>query len=717
MSIGKDDPRLTAYALGEMDDPADRAAFEKEIEGDPSARAEVEAIRAVAAALKGELAAEPAPGLTDAQRASVERGPHRGIPWWIVPLAAGALVAVTLAYNAARRDPEAMEVAHKERDEQAARERTWEYERRTLENTQNRRHEVLHEEPRPDAYGKDFDVEVDAVAPVVELAGDVPAGRRDPSDPEPPPPPSDTGSPPLVVESRLRVERGVPGPVLDPAAGVPVQLPGRAALLDDTASPPSPGAEAYDRTVDNPFRLVAEADTSTFSIDVDTASYANVRRFLLAEGRLPPPDAVRIEEMVNYFDYAYEPPSPGPHPFAARVEVATCPWNARHRLARIALKGRVFEMKQRPPTNLVFLLDVSGSMRPANKLPLVRQAMHLLVDQLDEGDSVGIVVYAGAAGLVLPPTPADRKAEIRAALDRLEAGGSTNGGQGIQLAYDLAAKHFIKGGVNRVILATDGDFNVGISDRGSLTRMIEEKAKSGVFLSVLGVGTGNLKDAMMEELSNKGNGNYAYLDSLKEAEKVLVRQAAGTLVTIAKDVKIQVFFNPRTVAAYRLVGYENRLLAKEDFNDDTKDAGEIGAGHSVTALYELVPAGADVPGPRVDPNPFVAAPAKPAETPVADPEALFRLRLRYKAPEGDTSTLMESDVRDGRRAFHEATADFQWAAAVASFGMALRDSPHRGGMSFPAILEIAKGAVGRDDDGTRAEFLAMVEAAQRLSAR
>jgi Ca-activated chloride channel family protein len=462
--------------------------------------------------------------------------------------------------------------------------------------------------------------------------------------------------------------------------------------------------EGYDRIRENPFVRVAEEDSSTFGIDVDTASYANVRRFLLRENRLPPPDAVRIEEMVNYFSYAYEPPAaPSPDPFRIHVEVAQCPWETSHRLARVAIKGKVIDHRERPASNLVFLVDVSGSMDQPDKLPLVQASLRLLAENLGERDRVAIVVYAGAAGLVLPST-GDKRAVIEA-IERLRAGGSTAGAAGIQLAYETAAASFLKEGTNRVILCTDGDFNVGISDDGSLTRFIEEKAKTGVFLSVLGFGTGNYQDGKMQQLADKGNGNHAYIDSILEARKVLLEEMSGTLVSIAKDVKIQVFFNPRRVAGFRLIGYENRLLQKQDFNDDTKDAGEIGAGHSVTALYELVLAGSEVPAaPPADENPFVAKAQATVDT-----DALFQLRLRYKEPDGDASKLLEQMVKDDGKGFDGASPDFRWAGAVAAFGMALRDAKTLG---LDAILEIAKGTAG--DDKYRQEFLKLVETAKLL---
>jgi len=357
--------------------------------------------------------------------------------------------------------------------------------------------------------------------------------------------------------------------------------------------------EAYDHIEENRFHRVDADPLSTFSVDVDTASYANVRRFLV-DGELPPAGAVRTEELINYFRFAYPQPS-GNVPFSITTELAECPWNPKHRLALIGLQGRSLKERDPSPRNLVFLLDVSGSMMPSDKLPLVKAAMRMLTDVLTERDRVAIVVYAGASGLVLPSTAGDQKERIQEALEKLEAGGSTNGAQGIQLAYQVARRNFIRGGVNRVVLATDGDFNVGVTNQSDLVSLIERERESGIFLSVLGVGTGNLKDSTMEKLADKGNGNYAYLDSLHEARKVLVREAGGTLETIAKDVKIQVEFNPRQVAGYRLIGYENRMLNHQDFNDDKKDAGEIGAGHSVTALYEIVPVGAPIDAPGVDP--------------------------------------------------------------------------------------------------------------------
>jgi len=464
--------------------------------------------------------------------------------------------------------------------------------------------------------------------------------------------------------------------------------------------------EAYDHIEENRFHRVSVDPLSTFSIDVDTASYANVRRFLTG-GDLPPAGAVRIEELLNYFRYDYPQPSNGA-PFSITTELASCPWNSQHRLALVGLQGRALPERDPAARNLVFLLDVSGSMMPPDKLPLVRTAMRMLTDVLTERDRVAIVVYAGASGLVLPSTSGDQKERIHQALARLEAGGSTNGASGITLAYEVARGNFLKGGVNRVVLATDGDFNVGVTNQSDLVQLIERERESGIFLSVLGVGTGNLKDSTMEKLADKGNGNYAYLDSLNEARKVLVREAGGTLETIAKDVKIQVEFNPREVAAYRLIGYENRLLRSEDFNDDKKDAGEMGAGHSVTALYEIVPAGVKVDLSDVDPLKYQR---ELGETRTAASGELLTVKVRYKAPDGDASQLV-SQVQMKRPA--AITANVGFASAVAEFGMLLRGAPEPSTMSFESLIARAKQFRGPDAEGYRGEFIALAERASTL---
>ena len=485
-----------------------------------------------------------------------------------------------------------------------------------------------------------------------------------------------------------------------------------------------PNTAVYEHRADNPFLPVKANPLSTFSIDVDTASYANVRRFI-DSGTLPPPDAVRLEELINYFPYNDAPPTAeSGQPFAIHLEAAACPWAPEHRLVRIGLKGREISTEGRPASNLVFLLDVSGSMSPPEWLPLIREAMKLLTRQLNGNDHVAIVTYAGNSGLVLPSTPGDRQDAILGALDRLESGGSTNGASGIALAYQVARKHLIKGGTNRVILATDGDFNVGITNQNDLVRLIQDEAKTGVFLSVLGVGTDNYKDATMQKLADKGNGNYHYLDRLDEARKVLVEQMSGTLLTIAKDVKIQVEFNPAAVGSYRLLGYEKRMLRKEDFNDDRVDAGEIGAGHSVTALYEVVPAGQPLPGetPGVDAlkyGPEGARPVKEERVAEGMPggREMLTVKLRHKAPDADRSerTYEEPLIDQGKAGdYAQASPDFKFAAAVAAFGLALRESPYREGATFGAAVELAQEGKGADLQGYRAGFIELARRAQTL---
>jgi Ca-activated chloride channel homolog len=485
---------------------------------------------------------------------------------------------------------------------------------------------------------------------------------------------------------------------------------GRAISPMPYAPPPPFNTEAYDRIDENQFHRVANDPLSTFSIDVDTASYSNVRRFL-NEGKLPPPDAVRVEELINYFRFGYKEPQDGV-PFSVTTEVAACPWNPRHRLALIGLQAKRLSQERTPPRNLVFLLDVSGSMMPPDKLPLVKTAMRMLVDTLNAQDRVAIVVYAGVSGLALPSTPGSRKAEIKQAIENLNAGGSTNGAEGIRLAYDIAGRSFLEEGINRVILATDGDFNVGVTNQGELIRLIEEKRERGIFLSVLGVGTGNLKDSTMEKLADKGNGNYAYLDSLHEARRVLIAEAGATLVTVAKDVKIQVEFNPRTVGAYKLVGYENRILQHQDFNNDKKDAGEIGAGHTVTALYEIVPPGESFEGASVDPLKYQEV-TKP-NTAASQSGELMTVKLRYKQPDGDTSKLISVAVRDRTS---ELTPNLGFAAAVAEFGMLLRRSELKGQSTWTSARELARAHRGEDPDGYRAELIRLIELAAALDTR
>lgn len=462
--------------------------------------------------------------------------------------------------------------------------------------------------------------------------------------------------------------------------------------------------EEYDGITENIFHSALRNPLSTFSIDVDAASYSNVRRFI-ENGQTPPPDAVRIEELVNYFDYDYEQPTDD-HPFRIHTEISAAPWNEKHKLVHVGLQGKEIPTENLPPSNLVFLLDVSGSMNEPNKLPLLKSSFKLLVDQLREEDHVAIVVYAGAAGVVLQPTPGSEKKVILDALDRLQAGGSTAGGAGIRLAYEIAKENFRKEGNNRVILATDGDFNIGESSNAAMERLIEAKRNEGVFLTVLGFGMGNYKDSKMETLADKGNGNYAYIDNLSEARKVLVNEFGGTLFTIAKDVKLQVEFNPARVQAYRLIGYENRMLKNEDFNNDKKDAGDLGSGHTVTALYEIIPVG-------VDSKYFTPDDLKYQKS-VIDPKAasskeLMTIKFRYKKPDGNASRLIVHPLRDRFTAISATSDDFRWSAAVASFGMLLRGSEYAGDFTYEEVLALAEGARGKDTQGYRMGFINMVK--------
>ncbi len=478
----------------------------------------------------------------------------------------------------------------------------------------------------------------------------------------------------------------------------------------DRIHPPGTfNTEDYSRIQENPFQVPTQTPLSTFSVDVDTASYSNARR-LIRQGQLPPKDAVRVEEFINYFDYDYPQPT-GDRPFSVTTEVASAPWNPQHQLVHIGLKGR--ELQTQQPSNLVFLIDVSGSMQSANKLALVKRSLCLLTRQLRPEDRVSLVVYAGNAGVVLPPTPGNQQDKIMQAIDRLEAGGSTAGSAGIQLAYQMAQRGFLPEGNNRVILATDGDFNVGASSDAELERLIEQKRESNIFLSVLGFGTGNYKDNKMELLANKGNGNYAYIDTLREAQKALVHDMRSTLFTIAKDVKIQVEFNPAKVQAYRLIGYENRLLRDQDFNDDRKDAGEIGSGHTVTALYEIIPVGVNstVKLPTVDPLKY--QPSKDTQTSQTD--ELMQVKLRYKQPTGSTSQLITQTIGDRTQSITSASENLRFSAAVAMFGMVLRASEYRGNATYDQVLTLAQRAQGGDRQGYRSSFIDLVQQAKTLA--
>jgi Ca-activated chloride channel family protein len=737
--ISPDDPKLTAYALGEM--PLDeRAEFEAALRHDSAAQATVTEIRALAGQLEAALAHEPLgapviPFESSTQFSGSNRSgeplsrqsldaddPYRRrkvvrFPYVIIGSALAACFAVVFALRGptsatseqAQKNypvPSAQAEAKTRADAQA--------EEADLESRKRKSKGIFA-----------LDAGVLAKSAPVYLVQDAAEATAlaAPTSPMISLPVDNSNKAQIVSENAKGVvstARQMSKDEFDARMAVRADKP-RVAL--DT--------EAYAHTPDSEFFRVKSAPLSTFSIDVDTASYANVRRFL-ENGRLPPSDAVRLEELVNYFTYAYAPPAKeAAAPFAASIEIADAPWNPAHRLVRIGLKGREIPAAERPALNLVFLLDVSGSMNEPNKLPLVKASLRSLVGTLRADDRVAIVTYAGASGLALPSTPAARKRDILDALDALNPGGSTDGAMGIQLAYDIAKANFVEAGANRVILCTDGDFNVGVTSDGELTRLIEEKAKSGVFLTVLGFGMGNYKDATLERLADKGNGNYGYIDSAAEARKLLVEQAGGTLVTIAKDVKLQVEFNPAVAQAYRLIGYENRALKKEDFNNDKVDAGEIGAGHTVTALYEVVPVGAPAPEtvPDVDPLKY-QSPSASDET-AADSKAetaaervaarrrsveeMLTLKIRYKEPKVDVSRKIEIPAIDTGVDFAAASKDFKFAAAVAGLGMILRDSAHKGAADYDRVLSWAEAGRGADLDGRRGEFIALVQKARALA--
>ncbi len=467
--------------------------------------------------------------------------------------------------------------------------------------------------------------------------------------------------------------------------------------------------EEYDRIYENEFLEVLKNPLSTFSIDVDAASYSNTRRFI-SQGQLPPKDAVRIEEFINYFTYNYEEPQ-GEHPFSIYTEISNCPWNSKNKLLHIGLQGRRVQTENIPSNNLVFLLDVSGSMDDPNKLPLLKSSFHLLVEQLGENDRIAIVVYAGEAGVVLPSTPCNNKEQIMQAINDLQAGGSTAGGQGILLAYKIAEENFIKEGNNRIILATDGDFNVGVSSDAELVRLIEMKRETGIYLSVLGFGTGNYKDSKMEKLADHGNGNFYYIDNIFEAKKVLVNEMGGTLLTIAKDVKIQIEFNPAKVYQYRLIGYENRLLRNEDFEDDTKDAGELGAGHSVTALYEIVTKEDDQDNSKAVNYKYQST---NISTDAYSSTEIATLKFRYKNPNDTSSNLIEHSILDQNIDINNSSIDFKFASSVAEFGLLLRDSKFKGSSTYDHVMEMATISKGSDIEGYRAEFIKIVKAAKDI---
>ena len=762
MTIDRNDPRWTAYVLGELDDQ-ERAAFERELESSPEAGEILDDIRDTVGLLREGYASEEQVYLSAEQRQMVEIEAAPQVPagrsrmTWAAGMAAAAVVLmgmVTIIAPSLLRSRQAAGPSLVALNtpvpggpiERAPAPRLVVRNPNELATPPDTTAILVEPSPSQDAQSVPTEPAAGVAGQAESLAADrdsgiVVAQLQKQSTPPPPPPAAPGASPTQGIRTEELYQMretyvaavsntGEPkaGPEGDlraralPSQGVPVQ--GFAALGNEVDAisgmrhelrPDLPrrdrfNTEEYDRIVDNPFVPVSQDPLATFSIDVDTAAYANVRRFL-NQRTLPPPDAVRIEEMLNYFTYDYAGPT-GEHPVRVHTEVAAAPWNPQHRLVRFGIKGREIPRDERASSNLVFLIDVSGSMRDRNKLELLKDGMKLLAEQLTENDRVAIVVYAGASGMVLPSTTGDKKEVVIRALDRLSAGGSTNGGAGIELAYNTAVRNFIEGGTNRVVLATDGDFNVGVTNNGVLTRLIEEKAKTGVFLSVLGFGTGNYNDAGLESLADQGNGNYAYIDTIKEARKVLVQEMGSTLITIAKDVKIQIEFNPAAVNAYRLIGYENRVLEHQDFNDDTKDAGEIGSDHTVTALFEIVPAGVEINLPGVDPLKYQTP---TSTTGNAGNGELLTMKIRYKAPDGDTSRLMEVAVVDRQTRLTDASDDYRFTTAVAGFGMLLRDSPHKGSVTFDDVIRIAEASKGADAEGYRAEFIELVRRARAIS--
>ncbi len=783
-TLHHDDPRLTAYALGEGD-AAERALIEHELTAAPELRAVVDGIRSLSTDLTHDLAAElrQAPGLTGPQRATITRAatPRTWrvvLGWGALTSAAAAAIAllvlptVGVVREMARQDvavhtvtqdtfvaasPEPITQPHSGLTPPPAASATAEapllaqreersIQPKALAQEQAQEADVIASAPvstpveqprsgqelamreRP-VSAPQFNFREDmAVPPAPSAPAVAAAGAHDHGDAKD----AAGASRPAVPESALRQSRrnadaAVPAPAVQsaakPAARADRKAPPTSTGAGFTFTPPAPslpvvtpGGETYNQRSDHIFRPAQGEPLSTFGLDVDTASYGNVRR-LIEGGRLPPRDAVRVEEMVNYFPYDDVPAPADGQAFGVTVEVAPCPWEPSHQLARIAVRGQA--PTTRPPLNLVFLVDVSGSMKPDNRLPLIKTGLTLLANSLTEHDRVTIVTYAGAAGVALPTTAGTDQRTILKAIDRLTAEGGTNGGSGIQLAYDAARAALVQGGVNRVVLCTDGDFNVGVTNRDELVRLVQARAKEGVFLTVLGVGQDNLKDATMELLADKANGHYHYLDTIAEARKVLVEQLSGTLVTIAKDAKAQVEFNPARIAAWRQLGYEKRQLANQDFANDRKDGGEIGAGHLVTVLYELVPVGlGNGTDAALQDGLRYQSPARPAAVAAAGDAhhgELLTVKLRYQAPTGSVSRLVEGVVTD-EQVRSTPSSDQRFAAAVAAFALRLRQSEAMG-LDFPAIASEARQALGRDPQEYRREFVELVERAAALDGR
>ncbi len=779
MKLNLDSPELTAYALGELP-PDEMARVEAALAADPSLVAEVEAVRVAAAGLSRAFVAEARIELLPEQRDRIERaavgespatdpGEFRldtsrpkcwegWMPWrhaWGWALAGGAAVALAVYLvptrvaesRVTRTEAEVESAGYRYAHPDPANNIATPTARALQTPVVNPRpvnapdapvpkitvSKVLVSPPAVDSVQARMPVSSDGLARPVRPSGS-PGSVNPPVDAAPGERAIQTSPAAPQRQASVAVSNGegARGRRLNPRGAVPPNgveepLAQKVTPSEKTPTsldpvlmaryglPPRAGAasrEAYRAIVENPFRSVLETPLSTFGLDVDTASYANVRRFL-REGALPPPDAVRIEELVNYFHYE-SPSVADEHPVSIRVEVADAPWKPGNRLARVTVKARDVARAERPRANLVFLVDVSGSMEPEPRLPLVRRTLRLLVQRLTARDRVGIVTYAGDAAVALPSSNGAEKEPILAAIDRLHAGGSTHGSAGIRSAYAMARANFAKDAVNRVILCTDGDFNVGATSQEELLALVQEEARSGVFLTVLGYGMDNLQDRTMQLLADNGNGNHAYIDSFREAQKVMGEQLESTLVTVAKDAKLQIEFNPERVRQWRLLGYEKRALADRDFNDDAKDAGDLGAGHLVTALYELVPVAGS--GPGVDPLRYGAGVPVPANK-SARPDELFFAKLRYKLPDGDTSRLIQLAVKDDARDWKQAGTDFRFAAAVAGFGMLLRDSAHRGELTYDQVMRMAEQGLGEDREGYRAEFVDLVRRAKALSGK
>ena len=748
MKLSIEDPRLTAYALDEIEDANERAEIERAIAAAPGLQAVVAATRETGDLLIAGLSRENTPTLSEFDKARLSQCAQPKLikrfavnlrqHWRLVAgLAAACLAAAVVwlpklqdspmeyAYHQAEQNEYAYHQA--EQNEYAGSQIKIDGSVETLESSNPFLPQHYVEKKEKESQMVLADTSSSLVARVVD-------SEIVSSGPDRIAYSHTLSNTPLFLRTerpvaRYRVMRtdnttdnlianSEAAPAISTVAAISIPHRSEITLRDGYVAPmQSPATfntESYDPIEETDFRSPLVAPLSTFSIDVDTASYANVRRFL-QRGQLPPADAVRIEELINYFSYADTPPTDsiedGGDPFAVHMAQATAPWNAEHHLLRIALKGYEMPWAERPASNLVFLLDVSGSMNDAQKLPLVKDAMDMLIRRLDKRDQVAIVVYAGASGLVLPSTTANNHETIAHALENLKAGGSTNGGAGIELAYATARQHFIEGGNNRVILCTDGDFNIGQTNRSSLADKAEAAAAEGISLTVLGFGMHNYKDDMLETLSNKGKGSYAYIDSSAEARKVFLQDLPGNLFKIAKDVKIQVEFNPEQVVAYRLIGYENRRLKAEDFNNDAKKAGDIGPGHSIVALYEIVPTGAALKTGSVDPLRYQAQPVVDSKS---DAE-VATVKLRYKQPEGSESRLITSKVRsDAVVSFANSTEDFRFTAAVAAFGLRLAGSEHLSDYSYRQIESVAVDALGTDPGGHRSEFTELVRKAESI---